>query len=60
MVKGGLLSSKSGGIPGEDEADRVVDPPLDDRDESPLSPPGASPASSRRRGDEGDIADAVL
>lgn len=55
---GGLLSSRSGGIPGEDDADNVVDPPLEDRDESPLGPPGGKPRS-KRRGDGGDIAGAA-
>ena len=31
-----LLSSISGGMPGEEEADSVVDPPLDDLEESGL------------------------
>ena len=30
-----LFSSISTGIPGDDEADKVVDPPLDDLEESP-------------------------
>ena len=55
---GVLLSSISGGIPGEDEADRVVEPPLDDLEESPLGPPGVK-FSSIRRGDGGDIAGVV-
>lgn len=60
-------SSLSGGMPGEEEADRVVDPPLEERDESPFGPPGVrAPAPppvfeprSRRRGDGGDIAGVV-
>lgn len=51
---GGLLSSRSGGIPGDEEADNVVDPPLEDLEESPLGPPGVKPRSNRR-GDGGDI-----
>lgn len=51
----GLLSSGSGGIPGEDEADNVVDPPLEDLDESPLGPPRVRPRS-KRRGEGGDMA----
>lgn len=51
---GGLLSSRSGGIPGDEEADKVVDPPLEDLDESPLCPPGVP--RSKRRGEGGDIA----
>lgn len=54
----GLLSSRSPGIPGEDEADKVVDPPLEDLEESPLCPPGVKPRS-KRRGDGGDIAEAA-
>lgn len=51
----GLLSSGSGGIPGEDEADNVVDPPLEDLDESPFGPPSVRPRS-KRRGEGGDMA----
>lgn len=53
-----LLSSISGGMPGEEEADSVVDPPLDDLEESPLGPLGVK-LSSIRRGDGGDIAGVV-
>ena len=53
-IVGGLLSSRSGGIPGDDEADKVVDPPLEDLDESPLGPPGVP--RSKRRGEGGEIA----
>lgn len=42
-------------MPGEEDADKVVDPPLDDRDESPLGPPGVKPRS-KRRGEGGDMA----
>lgn len=59
-------SSLSGGMPGDDEADRVVDPPLEERDESPFGPPGVRVPTppvleprSRRRGDGGDIAGVV-
>jgi len=58
ILVGVLLSSISGGIPGEDEADRVVEPPLDDLEESPLGPQGVR-FSSIRRGDGGDIAGVV-
>ena len=63
MLMGGLLSSISGGIPGEEEADKVVDPPLDDRDESPFGPlaMGVKPTSSRRgEGGETDIGVAAV
>lgn len=43
-------------MPGEEEADKVVDPPLDDREESPLGPPGVS---SKRRGEGGEMAGVV-
>jgi len=51
-----LLSSISAGIPGEEEADSVVEPPLDDLEESPLGPPGVNAPISMRRGDGGDTA----
>ena len=41
-------------FPGDDEADKVVDPPLEDLDESPLGPPGVP--RSKRRGEGGEIA----
>ena len=40
ILLGVLLSSISGGMPGEEEADSVVEPPLDDLEESPFGPPG--------------------
>lgn len=46
----------SAGMPGDEDADRVVDPPLEDREESPFGPPGVR---SIRRGDGGDIAGVV-
>ena len=51
-------SSPSGGIPGEEEADSVVDPPLDDREESPFGPPGVR-FNSMRRGEGGEMAGVV-
>lgn len=49
-------SSISAGIPGEDEADSVVDPPLDDLEESPPPPPPVGPdTESIRLGDGGEV-----
>lgn len=58
ILLGVLLSSISGGMPGEEEADSVVEPPLDDLEESPFGPPGVR-LSSMRRGEGGDIAGVV-